>query len=586
MLLSDSGARPLRNQSKRTTQSGVRVVTLACIVALTLGGMACSDKTDNDTNPTPNSAGNNPSNSSNNSNNSTSSNNATSSNNSTQNGSNNATSSNNNTSPETNNQSTNNQTLPPDCEPEQRRCSDDERQVCVDGQWRSEPCERGESCAAGDCVPPPHCEAGARRCEDNTVQTCNDEGSQWEASTICPTSTICDIEHPDSCRPIEVCRPDEVACVDDTTRGVCSGDGSAWLSQTPCAPSERCFEGACLSPCEQAARLDAPSDIPAHAGCDFWSALLPGAPIAAPALAIQNRWTTPATVRVADYRDVAVELVDEVTFGGHTVRSTVVDAEGNEVEDALTGTLDAVQLPPGGSAVFLLRRILPSSLASRLYPTRTNTWHITADRPVEVSQFGSYCCPDHQTGDSALLSPSKTTDTEHTLVVPTGGYAVIVGTQSNTQLLLELATDQLREPDIDLQVPIGSPIAMRINPFDQLVLNVAGSPADGHDLSGSTILSDKPVAVFVGHHSLQLPNATPTTDHVEARLFVARRVAKQRPTQYPAVAQPKPARLNRACLRQAPRAQRRHDRSVDTPIASYGRAACLRRAQLRRAPLG
>ncbi len=107
------------------------------------------------------------------------------------------------------------------CEPVSRRCVDPE---CVS----DEDCGGGFTCDEGNCTPIDDivCEALQSRCEGNTLLTCSRDGTREEA-TPCDAGDVCEDDGAGAaaCRAL-ICVPDEVACVDDFTAGLCNAAGT------------------------------------------------------------------------------------------------------------------------------------------------------------------------------------------------------------------------------------------------------------------------------------------------------------------------------------------------------------------------
>lgn len=365
----------------------------------------------------------------------------------------------------------------------------------------------------GSCVPR-LCEPGDLRCADTrTAERCSDDGVRW-VSAPCDASESCQTN---TCVPDYRCEPGQPTCTPAGLAGTCTPEGDAVVDATPCQdPDAVCDEGVCVSLCERHARgvqLER-----SNLGCEFWSVLLEGSPVQAPAIAIVNPSDADISVTVRDSYARPAQTVAEANIAGVIVRSAIYDDHGGAL-GPLPTTLDDILVPPRGSAVFLLRRARPLGLDTSVRRGLVNAWQIVSSAPVAALQFGPWCCSSVTNADASLLLPRRDDALEHIVLAPANGYITVLGIEHNTQLLATPASVELRNPSIEAAPDLLGEIFTRLSSYDQLHLQPARSnEANAVDLTGTRLLSDQPVLVFAGHIESRVPVDTLATDHLEEQI--------------------------------------------------------------------
>lgn len=134
-------------------------------------------------------------------------------------------------------------------------CSDVDQDGCLDAV--TTPCEPGETCQDGECVPTcvDECNPGPPVCDDsNAVLECQDfdgDGCTEWFLTPCPASLYC-VEGVclDDC--FEGCEIGAVECEGEDAVKVCVevGDGCGEWFLTPCEKPTVCKDGACVLDCQ------------------------------------------------------------------------------------------------------------------------------------------------------------------------------------------------------------------------------------------------------------------------------------------------------------------------------------------------
>lgn len=321
----------------------------------------------------------------------------------------------------------------------------------------------------------------------------NDPSSAGDADTDGDTDTDTGTE-PDGCTP------GDTYCL-GTVIMVC-GDDTNWAAGEDCADQGLlCAGGECVEtdPCDQAAATSS------NIGCEYWAVDLDNA---------QNQFDDAAEGQFA----VAVANV-----GQNGTASVVV-----EINNAPAGQPLDLQLVEEhaieelGLYVFLLPRRdvdggdfadnhVDDGPQTRL---SSDAFRITSDVPVVAYQFNTL---DQQySNDASLLLPTSGLGKDHLVLglTPSGpvttvgsprnrGYVTIVGVEASTLVTVTPTFDIVAGEGIGA-ILAGTPTQFTIGPFDVVNLETElvtlAELAGGQipDLTGTTVISDKPVAVFFG----------------------------------------------------------------------------------------
>lgn len=378
------------------------------------------------------------------------------------------------------------------------------------------------------------CEPGEVRCEAGGMQTCNAAGTNWEAVVPCVDPTP-------ACTAgigCTACAGGEGTCEAGVAR-MCRPDGSGWYADDPCdaAAGEVCADGYCTDltgPCEEARRNNS------YEGCDLFATATVNSTLLAPdvfryALVVGNRNVEPANVRV---------LSGDVEVG-----SAVVPSNG-------TAT---IELPWNAE--------LRTATGSRI--VEGGAFRVRSDLPVTVYQFNPLkyweesrpLYPGSYTNDASLILPRNVLtgryiavaresfkkvelDAEgHESPTPIPGFLAVVATRDATMVEVTFSAHTrgpgFGDPGIPAHAP-GETDTYTLNRGDVLQLlsqipddcpgtNWATTPSGvechycelgpEYDLTGTTIVADKPVALFGGHDCTFVPHDRWACDHLEEQVF-------------------------------------------------------------------
>jgi hypothetical protein len=380
-----------------------------------------------------------------------------------------------------------------ECEAGQEQCKANEHMRCDDGRWTSEPCpadgycdEQADRCLACVCSPG---ESGA--CTGAGIEVCREDCSGFEVRA-CEGGACLD----DACVDL-VCSPGLATCADVDSVQTCNQTGTAWTPASACATGEQCLEGACVSACEAAAATRS------NLGCEFWAvdmANLPPRHEYTYALTVSNpSFDLPATVQVYDKRSGTETLLLTASIAPRSVEILPLSGAHAGYTSVYAGE-DAGLL---GSGI-----------------GRGKGFRLASDRPVLATQFNPIGGASGYTTDASLLLPTHALGREYIDLDWGTGYGAgatldVVATADATTLTITPSADVPAGTDGLPAMTAGVPFELVLDAYDYLQITIAQL-----GLTGSSIVADRPVAVFGGHTCASVPSKeVGACDHVEEQLF-------------------------------------------------------------------
>jgi hypothetical protein len=386
------------------------------------------------------------------------------------------------------------------------------------------------------------CAPGAPGCLGSVYYECGADGRSRSFETQCDEA--CDPE-----LRCVLCRPGTRRC-DGTVSTFCRGDGQGWVSGRDCAEwgSSCAADGFCADACAEAERTNS------NVGCEYWPTPLAN--------------TAELDRSVFDYRVVVANPNDTPA----NVRVTRAGAE------AFSGTVDAhglreIALPWIDAQSF---GIPQGSWTSMVTPG--GAYRLTSDVPVIASQFNPFeynvGSTYSYTNDATLLYPthvltgdyigvsyaplSRRTGSEGGLgggsfsTIRYPGYIAVVGVSPEPTRIDVTARGNIAA-DAGGRFPATSAGGNFTFTLQQgEVAHIAAAPPpecapgrpgfveerecetipflgetcdlfqtckeDQHDLSGTRIAADRPVAVFGGHVCAYVPTSAQACDHLEEQM--------------------------------------------------------------------
>ena len=396
------------------------------------------------------------------------------------------------------------------------------------------------------------CDPGRIRClteGDSTIEQCADNGT-WGLD-VCPDGGPC---YGDTCLPsAAACTAGQKICLTDTQPGHCD-PGNAWIPDAACADGEVCSNGQCQSAACALADVNR-----SYLGCNYWAVELPnlslrdlgGATPDAPiGVVVANAdEVNPAHVSVYGPDSQLAALVGRITiqpppadlgqpsFDPVTVQSEVRDSTGHVTENNVAQA-NSLEVPPGGTATFLLPRVTHFDDSSVV---AAQAFNIRTDSPIAAYQFNPLCCNYTFSNDASLLIPTSALGTDYRFLgvpawtslgaeAPSPAGVGVVATEDNTQVTIALPRSARISLDRRGRIhQAGGSVTVTLNAHEAAIIQTEGggfgSPSP--DLSGSKITSNSPIAVFSTHQCSFYPEAIAACDHLEEELIPAATLGRQ-----------------------------------------------------------
>ena len=365
-------------------------------------------------------------------------------------------------------------------------------EICRNGVWTFiKVCQAPLFCGDGFCQSGAGCEPGkVLGClDDQTIKRCAPEGIGAEGEP-CPEGSFC----LDGACGEKRCFPFDGHCRDANTIEYCNPDGMGYEAPMTCGEGSICINGTCLTGCE------ADYKFGSNVGCEYWTVDLDqyedpfGDPEPIPhAIVIANPGLVDANLSFESFSSIPVQIATPVVPGGSVV---------------------AFEMPRhdlDGSGVF-----------NRSIRVRSST-------PVLAAQFNPLNNVNVASNDGTLLLPLCVLGTDHfVLSWPSGpdisamglpipsfppqkGYLTVVAVRRGTTKVSVVLTANVEATldavTNDVVVPVTEHARTRTATYELQqgqVLQLTAAPITSffgqpHDLTGSRVLSDRPVAVFGSH---------------------------------------------------------------------------------------
>ncbi len=389
----------------------------------------------------------------------------------------------------------------------------------------------------------PICAAGDQRCL-GALEECQEgaEGAAWVVVDDCPAQGLVCAPSLHQCTE---CLPDERFCEGfDVLLCDSQGESSTWVETCDPELGEACRSGGCPHLCSRA------QDERSNVGCEYWAVDLDNAMISESKNASGQQF---AVVISNPQPDVAVDV-------------RLCQDDGQPGDPPAPLEIAQVTIAPLNLRVLKLGPREVDGSPPGEFNTGTHTAHsraaykITSNFPVVAYQFNPLENVNVFSNDASLLKPREalTFDTDG----PTLSYVVagwpqtiaitddpntnfsaaypinlkifltIVGTQADTQIIVEPTTDVMGGGGV-AEVAAGGELEMTIDAFDVVNLETPDLNAFAADFTGSIISADKPIAVFVGGEASDAPHFPDLStrrccaDHLEEQLDPVRTAGKK-----------------------------------------------------------
>lgn len=365
--------------------------------------------------------------------------------------------------------------------------------------------------------------AGQMLCEPNTSTECISETEQsvcdatgLRYTTVsCPQGLYC-------LRGLcgdQRCEPGVTRCLpqDPSRVFVCDPLGVEWIEGDLCEQGLACQNGACMSRCEAAAKLNT------YIGCEYWTVDL-------------DNYPDPFTIPMPN------EVPHSVVISNPGDQSATVRFE---TRAGVTLPTPQGEVPPGEVRAFTMPRLDVDNSGITNHSIK-----VSSSMPVIAYQFNPLNNANVYSNDASLLLPVNTlgrsylvtswptgVNTENFLptgIIPQAGYFTVVAVSpGETSVTVTVTAPTEAGPNVP-ELSAGETATFTLSQFDVLNLQAqALTPADffeligatPHDLTGSVVEATQPVAVFGGHEEAvigfdQGPNSDNCcADHLEEQLL-------------------------------------------------------------------
>ncbi len=388
------------------------------------------------------------------------------------------------------------------CEPGVIACEDEfTSKTCnwFGTEWEVKPCEPGQGCDLGYCMDQvcTPWELGGECMGPTSYKRCAGSGVKWEPG-YCQVGKTC---YQGACVDY-MCNPGEKTCKGMTAVQECKlkedGVSTEWAVIQTCQGG-LCKDGECVSACDVNLKDNS------YMGCDYF------------AVDLDN-------VEGGQYEPVAVVVSVPTTESGNA-EITITNMAANPPADLTPDQLQVSDMlvAPGQLKIFKL----PTEFGIDGSVLTNKSFRVKSTAPVTVHEFNPLNGENVFTNDASLLLPSNVGGQEYYVMswpMRTSGYALrgfaaIVATQEGTTKVdLWPTSPVLSGSNVQSMAPNPpSPYTFYMNMGD--VLNIETDGAEGSDLTGTRVVTDKKVNVLGGHECANIPLGTNYCDHVEQQLF-------------------------------------------------------------------
>ncbi len=330
------------------------------------------------------------------------------------------------------------------------------------------------ACSKPQAEKTPTCVRGRLVCQDSSsYKLClGDKG--W-ADGKCRDDQVC-AGH--ACRDI-ICEPGKLYCSSDNINAIrCDSTGTTYNIEDNCAASKNglCIgAGTCVNLCEPGGK--------SYIGCEYF------------AVDLDNAFVPGHGRRYLDAPGAQFAVVVSNTDNNRDAYVAVTTRDD---------PVDSAIVPPQGIHTFNLpRRDVNGTVLGPL------AYRISSNVPINAYQFNPLENEDVYSNDASLLLPTHTLGTFHVVMTreqtfkDLKGYVTVVATTpGETEVTVTVSAPTLAGNGIPA-LKAGESFTATLLRFD--VLNIETNEI-GADLTGSTVKSSQPVAVFGGSEAANAPN--------------------------------------------------------------------------------
>jgi hypothetical protein len=360
-------------------------------------------------------------------------------------------------------------------------CIDADQEVlCGPDGYRNDPraCGDQRRCVDGDGCKDVICDLDASECTDwNAYRICVEQGTRLE-DRLCHGGDRCVEGH---CQ-LALCIPGAMDCEQDGSIVECNEDGSMWVTIDTCAAGDdfsACYRGECISACAIAEAEDA------YLGCRFSPRLV--------------------SSRFADNKDYAVIVSNTDTE--RTAHVTLTHRVGNRLLEA--------DVAPGQVHTFV---DAARSQHQRGGGIDTKGYDLVSNLPITAYQFNPLDTIGAASTDASLLLPNHVLG-RHYYVVSwphsiSESLATIYAVEDQTEI-------EILPGPLATVAAVGGAPALTPGVVVEVILNADQTLQflSNGDMTGTRLVSNKPIGVFAGSPCANVPVNVRYCDHLEEQML-------------------------------------------------------------------
>ena len=309
------------------------------------------------------------------------------------------------------------------------------------------------------------------------------------------------------------CSPGERTCHGDDEVWQCDDTGDAWTTWQNCdgeATGQVCSLGTCARLCDLSIKWNT------YLGCDYWGADLDNAFVEGGENGYHDAQGQQFAIVVSNPHDRFPTLVDITWFDEATGAVAPVLGEEYDAQLGWQRPFPSAPIGPGELRIFNLpRRDVNGTVQAPL------AYHVHSSIPVTAYQFNPLSNVGVFSNDASLLLPANVFGTWYWVMTreqtfpELRSYVTVLAVQpGETQVEVRVTAPTLvGVPSGLAPLEPGDSVLRTLHQYDVLSLE---TNATGADMTGTSVLASKPVAVFGGSEAANAPN----TNHCEGGMCV------------------------------------------------------------------
>ena len=378
------------------------------------------------------------------------------------------------------------------------------------------------------------CQAGSKQCSGNTVQIC--EAGNFKQLKSCNSPRVCS----STLKDCADCEPALNMCQGDNVHD-CNAQGKVGAKIKTC-PVGTCSSGQCVDPCAQA------KESKSYIGCTYWPTVTANASLALDfefAVAVANASAGAANVTVSSQSNPNLKTVTVAAKSVATIKLPWVDALKLKAT-----AFNSVQQSAGAYKLVSTRPVTVYQFNALDYVLNFDCKKGTDQVPYDkkcysYSNDASLLLPEHALGTEymVLSRPTMVLKRSGQLLKSPGFFAIVATKAGTTKVNVTFSGNTQPGPGIKAYKK-GETAAFALQQWQVLqILSEtpnscqAGAPdsngysycdlKDSADLTGTTLKSDAPIALYSGHNCTFVPFNKWACDHLEEAIFPTSAMGKR-----------------------------------------------------------